>query len=484
MPASPAQLSRRTLIGAGLSAFCLPALAEMREGAHFAIADLVRGAPEAFGRQLRILLPNGVEANLTPVAKHFSDLTGIDVAIEPTSVRDVATTILIAHLEGSDRFDLGLPATYDIPDLVSAGALIPMEDIQLPGPLTEVPAALYSEGDSFDGKTYGYQTDGDTYLVFLNRNLMEDAVLSRGYEDRFGTPFGPPQSWAEFDRQIAFVSTSSEEAFGAILPRGASFVEWEFWLRFLAKGVWPFSQDFRPQIAGDAGVEALEEMIALKPFLAPDTSSHLGLSGNWQQFQTLPIYMTLGWGGAQKLMNQPGRPLHNRLAHAPIPGGEGPDTPKSLPCFNWGWSYSVMARTPMPAVAKAFALFAVTSSMSTEAVRQTNGFFDPFRAEHYDDPHIRAAYGDDFLATHRASLVNAIPDLYITDRATFFSILGNWLRLALDGVVEPDVALTRVAQQWDLLTDRADRTKQSERWLRLREKFPDDVAAYLRDIPA
>ncbi|MXQ06720.1 extracellular solute-binding protein [Alphaproteobacteria bacterium GH1-50] len=484
MPEPTTTLSRRTLLGAGLASFCTPAFAEMRDGTHFAIADLVRGAPEAIGRPLRIVLPAGSAANLVPVARQFTDLTGIDVELDPAGVHDVASNVLIAHLEEVHRYDFALPATYDIPDLVAAGALVPMDDIELPGRVPPSAAAIYSEGDSFDGKHYGYQTDGDTYLVFLNRNILEDRAIADGYEDAYGARFAAPESWGEFDRQVAYVSSSPGDAFGALLPRAPGYVEWEFWLRFLAKGVWPFSPEFRPQIAGDAGVEALEDMLALSPFLAPDASSHRGLSGNWQSFQTLPIYMTFGWGGAQKLMNQPGKPLHGRLSHAVIPGGDGPNTPAALPCFNWGWSYSVVSRTEMPAVAKAFALFAVSSSVSTDAVRQADGFFDPFRDEHYRDPDIRAIYGDAFLETHRASLANAIPDLYIADRGAFFSTLGMWLRLVLDGVVPPAEGLTRVSQQWELLTDRLDRAKQAERWLSLRRKFPDRVAANLRDLVA
>lgn len=80
------------------------------------------------------------------------------------------------------------------------------------------------------------------------------------------------------------------------------YVAWEWWVRFHAKGLWPFSAQMEPQIASDAGVEALEEMIRATEHLCPETSQ-LGLFANWERYSRGDIYCNIGWGGSQKYLN-------------------------------------------------------------------------------------------------------------------------------------------------------------------------------------
>ena len=120
--------------------------------------------------------------------------------------------------------------------------------------------------------------------------------------------------------------------------------------------------------------------------------------------------------------------------------------------------------------------------MSTLAVRQDDGFFDPFRPEHYQDSGIKAAYSEEFLEVHRSSMEAAIPDLYLKDQVEYFRVLNEWLFRALAGDVAPQTALDRVAQRWNLIANRSDRAVQSERWARLREKYPVAIRNVLRDL--
>lgn len=120
--------------------------------------------------------------------------------------------------------------------------------------------------------------------------------------------------------------------------------------------------------------------------------------------------------------------------------------------------------------------------MSTRAVRQVDGFFDPFRPEHYDDPGIIEAYSEPFLKVHRAALAGAIPDFYIKQQSEYFSTLAEGLDQALHGEEKPQAALTRVAQNWELTTSHTGRAGQVAQWRRVRAQYPPAVRAVLRDV--
>ncbi|MHA6345743.1 extracellular solute-binding protein [Roseivivax sp. CAU 1761] len=467
----PAQ-TRRTLL-AGLAALGaaggLPAAAADRRP---------RGAPSA-ASPLRVLMPEGSEANLRPVVRSFEAAHGIRAELHSVPTEEINTAILLEAVAPRLRFDVALPATYGIPDLAEAGAILPLDSHAArhePAEFTR--SMLYRNGDRFDGRLYGYQTDGDVYLAFYNRDMMEDRDLAARYADRFGEALAPPRDWTAFDRQMAFFHAPEAGRYGGAMVRSPNYLGWEWWLRFHAKGIWPFGPDMAPQIAGAEGRAALEEMIASEAHQAGAISA---LGANWRRYDRGDVYANLGWGGTQKYLRGPDGRMRDRVVVAATPGGSWDGRHHPVSYFNWGWSYVVARHCRDPDRAYRFCLHAASARVSTLAVRQAGGFFDPFRREHYHDARIREVYSPAFLEVHRNGLQQAMPDLYLARRNDYFATLGRWLRLALDGEVTPGRALARIAESWDLLTHRTGRARQAERWRALRARYPDDLRSSLRD---
>ena len=432
---------------------------------------------------LRILIPEGSDANITPIATGFSQSTGVRTDISQVGIREIGTKLLTSRLMNRETFDVVVPPTYEIPDLVAAGALQTLDQL-LPGDATNLreKAALYTLGDTFNGVRYGHQTDGDVFVMFLNRDILTDPNLRRQYEERFGVPLKPPQSWSELDRQIAFISEATGRPC-AVFFRDRGQIEWEFWLRLHAKGLWPLSKSFDPQFDSPEGLEALSEMMAITPYILENLGNEGTFLNGWEKYLENSAYVTFGWGGTQKFFRLSQLARSGSILPAQIPGGEGPDTPDSLPYFNWGWSYAVSREATNPGLAHSFINYAISAEISTMAIREGSGYFDPFREEHYQDAAIRDIYGDEFLEVHKSSLSNAIPDLYIANRRAYFDTLGAWLTLAIDGTIDPAIALQKASDHWRLLADQREKQQQVMRWQRLRATYPPAVAARLRDIP-
>ena len=144
-------------------------------------------------------------------------------------------------------------------------------------------------------------------------------------------------------------------------------------------------------------------------------------------------------------------------------------------------SYAVTEGTPHPDLALSFVEYATSAEVSTRAIRERSGFFDPFRVEHYSDPVIGEIYGSSFLKVHRASLSNAIPDFYVANRNAYFDTLSAWLTLAIEGEVDPRTALSKAADHWRLLTSEQQKPRQAARWRQLRSSYPFAVSQKLRD---
>ncbi len=431
---------------------------------------------------LNLLMPNGAEGNVYPITDRFELLTGIHVNITVSEVDDINTDLLLDAYGQTGRFDLALPATFAMPDLIAAKAVLPISDFAAryePAGFRE--GILFSVGDAFDGKTYGFQTDGDAYTMFYHKGLLEDKMEQDRYEHLFGTSLSAPQTWDELDQQMAYFHRPDDGLFGGLLFRTPGYLVWEWWVRFHAKGIWPLSQDMKPQIDSDQGVAALEEMIRVTEFLHPDVTK-LGLFENWNAYAKGDIYCNIGWGGTQKYLNGPRSNMRGNMIFGPTPGGIVDGDLLITPYFNWGWNYVVTSNSTQPELAYLFALFASSPNMSTLAVRQADGYFDPFRPEHYEDEGIKAAYSPAFLDVHRHSMQNAIPDLYLQNQGEYFRTLGTWLNRALRRELSPKEALSRAAARWRIITNSADKKKQKKRWLELRKKYPRSVRERLKDI--
>lgn len=465
-------------------AACLPGarIAADSDTLHISVAEQVKRLKFANASPLRLLIPNGCGSNVTPVATVFKELTGISLSIDETPVDDINTQLILNSLANEGNYDVAIPATFGIPDLVAAKAIIPLTRYAKQyEPAGFRSSILYGIGDVFDNELYGFQTDGDAYVMFYNKSMLENPQEQQRYEDRFGAALAIPVTWEELDQQMDFFHRPEQGTYGGLLYRIPGYLAWEWWVRFHAKGIWPLAPDLTPQINSKQGIAALEELIAATAFLAPEVN-RLGLFDNWERYGRGDIYCNIGWGGSQKYLNGPASNIKGNMLYGPTPGGIIDGKILKTPYFNWGWNYVVTADAVEPELAYLFALFASTPTMSTLSVRQQGGYFDPIQNGHHQDDEIQRIYSTEFLKVHEKSLKTAIPDLYLANQGEYFKSLSAGLDKALTGQQTPANALDRVAKEWRLITIRSGKEAQQQRWLSLREKYPAEVRSLLRDI--
>lgn len=487
-PAAPRiTQTRREAIACGLAfgAFaCAPRTANAAQLANLSSYAAQQAHQLASGRDvtLRILVPIGSEANIVPVVEAFTQQSGIKVNVEAIPLEDINTHLMLRAFTDDEPYDVALPATFGLPDLVNAKAIMPLSDFaQVHEPAGLRSGILYEVGDTFDEEIYGFQTDGDSYVMFYNASMLNNPAEQDRYASQTGVKLAVPETWPELDRQLKFFHRPDEGFYGGALFRTSGYLAWEWWVRFHAKGVWPLSEDMEPQIASDQGVEALNELIAASNHLVPEATTN-GLFDNWKRFEQGDVYCNIGWGGTQKYLNRPESAIRGNLAFGPTPGGLVDGQALEVPYFNWGWNYVVSQASRQPEIAYLFSLFASSPEVSTSSVRAQGGFFDPFRIEHYADQEIRQVYTDEFLQVQRASLQSSIPDLYLANQGEYFGSLNRWLDAAMYDGLDAREALQRVANEWRLITIRAGVDGQRQRWSNLRAKYPSGAQKLLRHL--
>ena len=435
--------------------------------------------------ELRLLYPHGSLANIQPVVDLITRQTGIRIKRVASDVDNINSYMLLQHQMGETHYDVALAATFGIADLAESNVIQPVDRFKRKfASLTpNYEAALYTLGDQYKGRFYGYQTDGDVYLLFLNKAWLENQDHQQRYQQQYKQPLQVPQTWQALDQQMAFFHQPAQNRFGGCLYRTPRYLVWEWWSRFHAKGFYPVDDQFEPQIDNAAGVAALTEMVQANRYLHPETAS-LGLFDNWQLFSKGYIYCNLGWGGTQKYLHTSA--MRDQLTWAALPGNTldsidaSGTTQFQTPYFNWGWNYVVNQTAANAELAYLFTLFATLAETSTLAVRNTKGFFDPFASSHYKDPVIQDIYSPAFLDVHQDSLRQSIPDFYVQRQTDYFTSLSENLQYALEGHLSANAAMQLVAKEWRAITRQVGRRAQQSQWQTLKARYPDKLRAVLR----
>lgn len=273
---------------------------------------------------------------------------------------------------------------------------------------------------------------------------------------------------------MAHFHEPAKNRYGGALFRNPNYLVWEWWIRLHANGSWPVDDNFDPLINSAPARAALEALVGSSKYLYPEASAN-GLVANWKAFAKGNIFCNIGWGGSQKFFNGPESGIRGNLVYGVTPGlVQGGDAVR-MPYFNWGWNYTVAKNSRFRELAYLFARFAVSADMSSKAIRNWHGFFDPFRVEHYQDAEIRKTYSDAFLSVHRESMENSIPDFYVRNQGEYFDALRENIDRAVRGKASPKDALDIAATQWNQITRRLGQNAQARQWRSLKSKYPEAV---------
>ncbi|WP_177220504.1 extracellular solute-binding protein [Poseidonocella sedimentorum] len=413
---------------------------------------------------MRLMLPEGSGDNLAPILEAFTRLSGVAVETTVTHVDDINTRLTEDALLSSGAHDVALPATFGLPDLIHLGVVQPMDPFLERYPDLYDPAGhLYTHGDVFRDQHFGFQTDGDVYLLFFHDDLLRDPEEMAAFEDRHGRTLATPQTWGEFDEMMAFFNRPEDDIWGGLLFRQAGYVGWEYISRLQAEGVPLFGEGMVPTFQSDAAIKVIEDMIRSGASQHP-RSLTAGLFENWQIYKENTILANIGWGGSQKSFQQEGSPLRGKLSHAPLPKGAG----SGNGYFNWGWSFVLPQSAQQPELGFLLSVLAMTPEISTLAVEQVGGFFDPFHESHYRSPKVREVYGDSFLREHEAAMRAAGPDLYIPGHGNYMAGLNEHVFSAISGAARPEDALKRLQLEWETVTFEFGRAEQARFYSRVR----------------
>lgn len=161
--------------------------------------------PDSFeGQELSVLLITSHEGASEWLAKEFKKKTG--ATIKPTIVPydEIGSTLALDQQSGANKFDVAAPWYVSLGDLAADDSIKDLTSwIAESDQNTEdfIPS-IYDPYTLVDGKRYGVPFDGDTHVLFYNKEILK--------RNGFDTP---PATWDEYLEQSKAI-TENEKADG------------------------------------------------------------------------------------------------------------------------------------------------------------------------------------------------------------------------------------------------------------------------------
>lgn len=389
---------RRFLTGAGLASFALVVTA-----CGGSVPEAGARTPASFaGEELSVLLITSHEGAAEWMAKEFKAKTG--AVLKPTIVPydEIGATLALDQQSGANKFDVAAPWYVSIGDLAADDSIKDLTDwIDEANLDTEdfVPS-IYDPYTLVDGKRYGVPFDGDTHVLFYNKDILK----RNGFEH-------PPATWDEYLIQSRTITEneSAKGTYGAAvfgqkspLILGASFAN-----RLAGFGGEFLDADGKPVVNSPAAVAAAENLVESAKYAFPTaTETDFGVgNGAWFDGKVgfIENWTDLGVGSEAN----PDSKVGGAWGVTTLPvGGEQKEARASLVA---GFTWVVAQHTKQEALAKEFIAWAASSEVNEKLlIADPPTGIDPNRISSLES----ASYG------------KAFPELQKVNRATLSGTLA------------------------------------------------------------
>lgn len=386
------------------------------------------------------------------------------VGLPFTGVYEKLKTEFIA---GSGAFDIVVFYPAFIGDFAGNGYLLQLDEYaQKHDPeLDDVIPAFRELYLKWQGKLYALPFDGDVLNLYYRTDLFNDPQEKEAFRARYGYELAPPATWDEW-LDVAEFFTRDTDGDGRIDLWGAAEYgqrgnSWAWWAnRFAAYGGVYFDEDMNPMINSEAGVKALENMIATLQFSPPDTLAY-GYEELRDVFLQGRVAMVVQWADVGKKGNDPELShIPGKLGVAPMPGVRLPDgTIRRRAMMPVGRVLAVTKDTRHPEAAYWVIRFLTSKEKSLHDVSSSQTGLDPYRYSHFANPEAYDMFASieeatNYLQGVQANMEIGYPELTIPGAWQFEDALDLQINRALAGQLSPQQALDAAAQEWRNIVQR------------------------------
>lgn len=335
--------------------------------------------------------------------------------------------------------------------------------------------------------------DGDLFSGYYRKDLFRDIKNITGFRSQYGYELSPPDTWAQYHDIAEFFTGRTdgkgEQLFGTVeaFARGGQ----QFWNLFSRASAYanhpnrPGAQFFDPdtmqaQINNPAWVRAVREYREIVKF-SPSDALKFGIAEARTPFINGHTAMILDWGDTGQLSADTAiSSVAGDVGYFVLPGSmqvwdyvnqqwDSMNRPYKAPFLAFGgWVGSVPSTSKQKAAALDYLMWYSSPENSLNDVVTSGSGINPYRYTHFSNidawseaftPRAAAEY----LGVLKTSLdsPNVALDLRIPGFHDYTEALEVELELVLRDGKSAQLALDNVARQWEAITEKRGRIRQT-----------------------
>jgi len=413
----------------------------------------VQAAKQYSGVTLNMTYEVGLQA-LDP--RNFSgplweQLTGIKSNVVELSNPDQYSKAVAEHIAGSGAYDVLDISPAWTPSLADGGVIAPLDDYIAKymnmDDLNDY-HPLYKALPTYKGKIWGFFDDGDMFALYYRRDVFEDPKLMEAYQAKFNKPLEVPKTWEDYAQVAQFITDQlAPNIYGAAHFRkaGSPGNQFDFLQQYRANGGVLFDDGMKAQLASDAGVRTLTNMVAANAASMPGNNEldAVAVWAAWLQGKVAMIYswpptgrMTAGYSQSDKAINfVPQSTIADKVGYAVVPGN---------PEHATGYNKALSADSSNPEAAYLFMQWACSPPVSLARCMLPYALRDPYRISHFKSE----LYGALFPTAKEGLLDPIMPGAQ-----DYFLSIDRMCTDVWAGA-DPMRALQTAAAEWDTTTER------------------------------
>ncbi|MEJ1088234.1 sugar ABC transporter substrate-binding protein [Microbacterium sp. Mu-80] len=321
-------------------------------------------------QSLKVLIAAPQEGAGKILEAEFEDQTGVSVEVEVVPYDQIQTKAILDAQSGTNNYDVIQYWYTSVGALAEAGALQDITDwVESDAEIdsSDFIDAIFGPYTQFDDQTYGLPIDGDTHVLFYNKEIFERNNVE------------VPTTWDEYVT-VAKTITEAESANGvygsALLGSKSAFNIGSTFFNRLATMSPDAIDSQMPQLNTDVAVAAAQSMLDAEPYALP-SPLEIGFEQALPQFLAGSVGMIEFWTDLGVFAQDPEQSkIVDKWDVAPLPVGPEGSVSGAL---NAGWAMGISPNAGDEDLAKQFVAFASSKETNEQLITTTGSGVDPIR---------------------------------------------------------------------------------------------------------
>jgi len=392
----------------------------------------------------------------------WEQLTGVKLNVAELSNPDQYSKAVAEHIAGSGAFDVLDISPAWTPSLADGGVIQPLDDYFAKymnmADLDDY-HPLYKALPTYKGKVWGFFDDGDMFALYYRKDIFDDPKMKDAYQAKFGKALEVPKTWEDYSQVAQFITDQlAPNVYGAghFRKAGDPGNQFDFLQQFRANGGKFFDENMKAQLATDAGMTALKNMLAANAASIPGNNElgAVSLWAAWLQGKVAMIYswpptgrMTAGYSQSDKAINfVPQSTIADKVGYAVVPGN---------PEHATGYNKALSADSANPEAAYLFMQWACSPPVSLARCMLPYALRDPYRLSHFKSDLYGALFptAKEYLRNLNNSANVGLLDPIMPGAQDYFISLDRMCSAVWAGA-DPKASLETAAAEWDAATER------------------------------